>query len=179
MARVHSGRSGIGKSLPSNSKLPPLTDRNETALCPFCGQDVLGAFGGPGNEPCQHLVADWTRDPFDNGGGVLGDSQSGNEALAPATRLALAGRGLINLIIGDGDDAQMATRHAAFLAVMPSEGRPSYWIEVEGCVNDFCDEGEPLNGKPEVLARFATPVVTAIVEQVLRVKWMCVTGRRV
>jgi hypothetical protein len=153
-----------------SSGVTPLPDRNETAPCPFCGQDVVGAVDGGDNEPCQHLVADWTRDPYDNGGGVLGESQSGNAAFAPATQLALAGRDLINLIIGDGDEALKEVRHTVFLGVLPSGVLPAYWFKVEECVNDLYAEAEPLKDKPEELARFATPVVTAIVEEVPGIK---------
>lgn len=140
-------------------------------ICPFCGKDVAECFGGSGNEPCDHLVADWTRDPYDNGGGVLGEGQSDNAALRPAGELGLAGSELVSLLIGEGDESRIKDRYSAFLTLLPSEPRPPWWSAVVEVVAYQVDVEELLGQKPEELASFATPVTTAIIETVPSVAW--------
>lgn len=127
-------------------------DFGDGARCPFCGQDA--AAGGWG-EVCAHLVADWSLDPEDNGGGVLGDARCG-QTVDSAYDLALACQALQAAVIGSGDDG-WDRRFAALQTGLPGNERPSWWPSLCDAVAAQADE--PIGDTPTELGTVPTAIM--------------------
>jgi hypothetical protein len=135
------------------------------AHCPFCGVDAVDAE----SEPCEHLVADWSLDPYDNGGGVLGEGHTANRALVPAVELGRAFRDLLDVI--DGTEAVGMEAIRAAIKRESDGDYPRWWEEVESIIEEYV--GELFGDAPEELAVFANPVVDELIADVAGIK---VTG---
>ncbi len=146
---------------------PDPTDKSprkadDDTSCPLCGHEDIW-------EPCEHLVADWSADPYDNDGGVLGGGFTDNAAFVGARDLALAVRDLHNLVRDEADES--ASRLVELRRMMSEGEHPPWWPELD---DHFESDGLGVNDDATALAYDADPVVEAIVQQVpdLRLTWV-------
>jgi hypothetical protein len=121
------------------------------APCPYCGRE--GWFANDG--PCEHLVADWAPDPYDNEGGVLGEGMTDNAAFLPASNLARACCDLLVLV--HEDETKVEERRAALDRAVAVDGS-AWWQDVL----EIIDNNDYIEIRPEELARFANPIVESL-----------------
>jgi hypothetical protein len=123
---------------------------DDDTSCPLCGHEDIW-------EPCEHLVADWSSDPGDDG--VLGEGFTDQAALAGARDLAIAIRDLHNLVSED----ESGSRLEKLRGIMAQRHPPNWWPELD---EDFESDGPGNNENAAALAKDADPIVEAIVLEV-------------
>ena len=135
--------------------MSPSGEDGVEAPCPYCGRG--GWF--PDEGVCEHLVADWAPDPYDNAGGVLGEGMTDNAAFLPALELARACRDLLALIYED--ESKTDSRRAALNQAVAVDGSP-WWQDVLEVV----DNNDAIEDTPEELARFGNPIIESLLRDV-------------
>jgi hypothetical protein len=141
--------------------------------CPFCGRDV---WFGSDDGPCEHLLADWANDPYDNGGGVLGSMiEQPNEGFPDAEELAVVTLTLCAWVWSDGEEQ---VRARLKLAADALEGeKPAWWGDLHVTIlrldnPEAFEDWDPEFMVPdhyasnEALAEFADPMAEAIVRKI-------------
>ena len=144
---------------------------SDEVVCPICDWSIGGwsarAVGEDG-DPCEHLLADWSQDPSDNGGGILGEMLDPDEGISGAEDLADLSRELCAAVWSpDGDDEIVARETAEArlrLAANVAGGeKPTWWGALEQAVLDGYDP-DARSDDPMTITQFANPMALAVAE---------------
>jgi hypothetical protein len=160
------GTAGVGSSetdpkRQGESKAMSSSSYTNAAPCPFCGHDSYDeeAWFTTG---CVHLVTDWTDDPDDNGGGVLGETVCDADPL-PAWELARALQSLRAAVM-DEDDDRYYRKVEALKSVLPEDQTPSWWPAVCDAISDQADE--PIGDSDRELGRMPTWIMLDLISDI-------------
>lgn len=133
--------------------------------CPFDGRDLYAEWNE--REPCEHLVADWAADVYDNGGGVLGDGIGGRELPANVWELARVCWDVYDAIPRaaeesvDGGKRQLAALQGSFSRTDP----PKWWSDLCELIWEKPSEQRPAEDDDE-FGELATAIIPDCIDEV-------------
>jgi hypothetical protein len=145
----------------------------EQETCPFCDWEV---WTWSEVSPCEHLLMDWSEDPGDNYGGVLGEMMGGaNEGIAGGGELGELCLTLCGWVWAAGEEMTQARLNLVANAV--GNEKPAWWKElherIANCENpevfrdldwDYLkDKDYDYYGYPETNSELVDPTVEALV----------------
>lgn len=133
--------------------------------CPYDGRDLYAEWEA--SEPCEHLIADWSDDPNDNGGGVLGEGIGGRELPANIWELARVCWDLYDAAPSADEDSHEGWQRqlAALRSSFPDAEPPAWWPNLCQSIWDKLPDARPAEDSPEFGA-LATDIMPSCIQQV-------------